>query len=35
MLKPNLKDFKYNFTNMGDEYNGPVVSAFFSTALIS
>ena len=31
MLKPSMKDFKYDLTSMGDECNCLMVSAFFST----
>ena len=31
LLKPSLKDFKYNLTSMGSEHNCPVVWTFFST----
>ena len=34
LLKPSLKDFEHNFTSMGSEHNYPVVSTFFSTALL-
>ena len=34
MLKPNIQDFKHDLTNMGDEYNYPVVNTFFSTTLL-
>ena len=34
MLKPTMQDFEPNLTSMGDECNCPVVSTFFSTALL-
>ena len=34
MLKPSLKDFEHTLTCMGNEYNCPVISTFFSTALL-
>ena len=33
-LKPSMQDFKHVLTSMGDECNCPVVSTFFSTALL-
>ena len=33
-LKPSMKDFKHDFTSMGEECNCPMVSTFFSTTLL-
>ena len=33
-LKPSMQDFEQNLTRMGDEYNCPAVSTFFTTALL-
>ena len=33
LLKPSLKDFEHNLTNMGDVCNCPMVWTFFSVAL--
>ena len=34
MLKPSMQDFKHDLTSMGDECNCPMVSTFFSAALL-
>ena len=34
MLKPSIQSFKYDITGMGDECNCPMVSTFFSAALL-
>ena len=33
-LKPSMKDFKHDFTSMGEECNCLVASTFFSTTLL-
>ena len=34
ILKPSMQDFKHDFTSIGDEYDCPMVSIFFSTTLL-
>ena len=34
LLKPGLENFEHYFTSMGDEYNCPMVSTFFSTTFL-
>ena len=34
MLKPSMKDFKYDHTSMGDECNSLMVSTLFGTTLL-
>ena len=34
MLKPSMRDFKYDLTSMGDQYNCLTVSSFFGTTLL-
>ena len=34
ILNPSMKNFKHDFTRMGDECYGPMVSTFFGTILL-
>ena len=34
LLKPSMQDFKHDLTSMGDECSCPMVSIFFSIALL-